>query len=1036
MLPPRLMHAAIAFAVTVAAYQAYMLAVVPFVEPASAAEATIQPLTADQLHQPPAALERSRPLLQKYFAPDHWCFAAPPIIVENGQTMVVLDTKQKYQQNAAGVLRVPRLAVIFFPHGFDRAGEPPSDAIILEPAGGATLQMDQQLGQGRGFGAMGHMQYGQLLGAVTLRSDMKEPGPQDDLLIETRDLYMNEELIRTTEAVTMKMGPHRARGRELVINFVKTDAPGGDAPATLFGKLDSLEISREVAALIAPGNITMFGAQTRGDGSPGNTPRGEFSDAPAQIDCTGPFRIDFNEYLASFTENVHVQQLHEDGALDELKNAHELTLYFLPTHAWGGDVASTAGAEKPSADSVRLEPATIEAISSPSVPLELDAPSQGAHARGGRLTVELMQRRVTLEAGGGGNVEVNYHDAEIKAPMVQYDLPPKGSSQRLGQMFARGGGGSLRAAPDPRRPGEILDVSWKQSMQMVRRGDQSVLVLDGRPRVEMAGLFRLWADQLELYLHETPAVAGKPSEAMAAAIQADRVVARGNVGIKSAELSGEVSQLDLKIFNAPETRPAGANSSAPGAAGSVASAPSPFERQRTGGVRRAYHIDGRVLEIDAVVRERRPQVAAIRVDGGVVFNETATTAPGDAPLKIVAEHLQVTDADTPEAKIEIRGGEATDSLPAGLAEISARGTLLRAPALTVNRGTNHALINSPGEAQLIMKRDVSGQPLAQPQPLRITWRDAMELDRDRITFTGNVFVEHPEGWLRTQRLSAVLTAPVQFDGAASGQSPEIAQLECWEGAAAEFDQHDAAGAVTSHQRLEVQSLTVNQITGAITGAGPGHVDSVHLSKGDGAWALLPDPVSGGGPPSQGVDRDGPPGAPQLKHLSIDFARGVEGNLHTRTIKVIGSVRTVYGPIDSWDQRLEMTPGGAPGLNVFWISCEALGVTESPLTRLQPPTPGAQRRAFGLIELAAEANVVIEGTHPEHGAFTAGGDRATYDQAKTLLMLHGAPATITYQHTPGGPFEDQRAKKWSFNQTTGDMKIEGFSPLQVNVVDPN
>ena len=32
--------------------------------------------------------------------------------------------------------------------------------------------------------------------------------------------------------------------------------------------------------------------------------------------------------------------------------------------------------------------------------------------------------------------------------------------------------------------------------------------------------------------------------------------------------------------------------------------------------------------------------------------------------------------------------------------------------------------------------------------------------------------------------------------------------------------------------------------------------------------------------------------------------------------------------------------------------------------------------------------MIEGEHPEHGAFTLRGDRATYDQAKTMFMLEG------------------------------------------------
>ena len=62
------------------------------------------------------------------------------------------------------------------------------------------------------------------------------------------------------------------------------------------------------------------------------------------------------------------------------------------------------------------------------------------------------------------------------------------------------------------------------------------------------------------------------------------------------------------------------------------------------------------------------------------------------------------------------------------------------------------------------------------------------------------------------------------------------------------------------------------------------------------------------PQQQDVDS----GPPKLRHLSIDFVRGVDGNVHTPEVSVYGDVRTVYGPIDAWDQRLEMTAGGRPG----------------------------------------------------------------------------------------------------------------------------
>lgn len=400
-------------------------------------------------------------------------------------------------------------------------------------------------------------------------------------------------------------------------------------------------------------------------------------------------------------------------------------------------------------------------------------------------------------------------------------------------------------------------------------------------------------------------------------------------------------------------------------------------------------------------------------------------------MRILAEHLAVTEADTTQAKIEIRGGDATGTLPAGLAEIAARGTVLRAPALAVNRGTSQAWINSPGEVQLLMTRDATGKPLPAPQPLRITWRDSMQLDRDHITFLGNVHVQHADGWQRTKRLVVVLTAPVQFDGARGGQAADLAQLECWEGAEAEFDQRDATGAVTAHQHMILESLIVNQVTGEIRGDGPGHIDSIHLSKGDGSWLIMPDAVGKNGEVPAPVEQDAPPAAPKLNHLSVDFVRGVDGNIHTPEVRVYGDVHTIYGPVERWDQRLTMSAGGSPGPDTFWITCDTLQVSDSPLARIQSSSPDGRRRASGLVELSAETNVVIEGEHPTRGAFTLRGHRATFDQAKTMFVLEGdgrLPATVTIQQFPGGPFQDQSAQKIMYWKNTGVLKVVGFSKI--------
>ena len=109
----RLTHAAIAFAVTAVLYQAYVLAVAPFVEPAWRVEQAAQSAESELVVTPAEALHRYRDLLTAYFPPTHWCFEQPPKALDNGQALIIFNNEEK---SASGQMTIPRCAVIFFSH--------------------------------------------------------------------------------------------------------------------------------------------------------------------------------------------------------------------------------------------------------------------------------------------------------------------------------------------------------------------------------------------------------------------------------------------------------------------------------------------------------------------------------------------------------------------------------------------------------------------------------------------------------------------------------------------------------------------------------------------------------------------------------------------------------------------------------------------------------------------------------------------------------------------------------------------------------
>ena len=177
----------------------------------------------------------------------------------------------------------------------------------------------------------------------------------------------------------------------------------------------------------------------------------------------------------------------------------------------------------------------------------------------------------------------------------------------------------------------------------------------------------------------------------------------------------------------------------------------------------------------------------------------------------------------------------------------------------------------------------------------------------------------------------------------------------------------------------------------------------------------------------------------LRYLKVKFQRDVQGNLHSRYVEARRNVKAIYGPVDSWQQRLVRSRRDGPGKDTIWISSDKLRVGEDPMARVQraktSQADDLSSKRLGPMQLSAAGNVVIEGHDPQRGEFTATGDRATYDQQKTMFVLVGngrKPATLTHQQYPGSPPSENSFQKIIYWQSTGDWNLEGGN-LQWNQV---
>ncbi len=994
----RLTHAGIAFAVTVVVYQLYVLLAVPFIEPphtriiSQVTDGTEAPADYTPTH-------KHRELLAAYFPANHWTLAAPPKSFDNGQAMIVLDD---YQPNDSGEVRVNKCAVLFFPHEREPGEVPPRDAIILEAPHGAVIQLDESFQAG--FNGVGRLQWARLLGDIVVRSDMNEPGPADDLLLKTRDLYMNQDLIRTDAEVDMRLGEHWGKGKVLEIRLVAIERGQASAGPSI-GGIDSLEIRENVSAHLAVQSTGLF------DGK--KVPQGEMP--PVEINCDGSFKFDFTSNLASFVDKVRVLQTYSNGARNRLL-CDALNLYLAAEDETISPVVDDPNAATSIAGRTRtvsaLHAGTVEAHGTELNPVDLSSDTHDAAAKCGLMRIELGPQRISFS--GQDEIVLTYQGNEIHAPMVQYTAPAKDSGQRIGTLLAAGNGW-LKGVPGTANTQQPFEVRWTDGMELRRVNGQPVLNVRGRPRLTMAG-GRLWADDLELTLRER-AIDGSEDDLLPSEVVPSRMVANGHVDIQSAELSGKVNELVIDVAYTPSDLVLG-NASGAGSPGGNSSL---LGGGAAGG--RAYNINAETLAVEMVVRAGNAAVRSLDARGDLMFREEALGNAGTQPLVVRGKELTVRKADTPAAELSLKGQPAS---------ITAQGMSIQAVEILANRGTSGAMINSPGQLQIPMARDLAGNELSEPEVLEITWQGGMNMENDRVTFQGDVVGRTSTGQLNTNRLVAVLSQPIRFDGATQREQTQLAQIECWEGIAAQFVQRDAVGTTAVH-RMALESISANQLTGIVAGVGPGFVESVHLSKTE----RKPMPFVDVTPDADFKTAAATRPEQQLRFLRIEFNKGVEGNLleqKGRYVAVLGNVHTVYGPVDAWEQKLPIMPQGSLRPETIYIESHRLQVAQSPNARLDRDS------RLAAVELMAEGtgvpggDVVIEGVGGEQGVFNIRAHRAKYDQQKTKFMLEGdgvRPAVLTREQYPGGPRDEQSFNALEYNQSTDEWKATGVGRGQLN-----
>jgi lipopolysaccharide export system protein LptA len=1056
----RLLHSAVACAIVVTAYWLYSLVAVPIIEPTIAGPSGTNGEGGAYESGDSIRIRQFAAL----FAPDAWELKNP-ITLENDRILLLLKN-YKNSRDGSGKVELDCCTMIFLWDGpAEDEAQRIRQSVVLEAKQGAILQFDKPLDLPR----IGRLIGGTLMGPIVIRSQGKLPGPEDDLLIHTNDVQLNEREVWTPNPVEFRWGKNFGRGEDMRIRLLADPSkPAGAFNAPNVSGVETFELrhvrqlhlesvpaassqssggaaptSAAGPSLPPPSGERALPGSSRGQneispsvqGGSAQSPNAE--DLPVEITCDGSFIFNVVKRVATFAENVNILRLNPNGPSDQIQG-ELLSLFF----------AAPDNSKAGSDNSANLEFERVEARGHPVV---ICAPTQDLTGRGERLEYNLKTQLISLE--GGPDTFLRQGRNEIHAPALQYQyLGPN----RLGKAFAKGPGrltGQMADKPDQR-----LDARWNDQLRLVPQGENHVISFSGGAALDYSGIGHLQAQEIYFWLKENaqPQNAGRPR------IQPDRMMARNKVAVNSPRFSAEVEQLEVwfeqkdspqgirwKVEAGGETKDGQGPLDNPPQGSSILrglpaaqrqipqphtayqiplpAAPVSYEQVRGAPaepdpVERHFKISGGVLRARVTTQnEENPALAEITIEDRVRLEESQTAATDERPVLILGDRLHGLDLSYPSATVSIVGNPA---------HFEGRGIALNGANIHLDRGANRLWIDGPGRMDLPLSSQAAGQALMPGQPINmqgtlvIEWKRRMLFDGRNARFEDSVSATTPRQHLQTDVLEARLRTPFNFsDPSLQNQSrAELEELHCSGGAFLENHSADAGQQITSFDRIVVTDLGMNVQSGELTAGGPGWLNSVTPGASDTSQNPSTANLLMGRPGAQASGgANPPPAANQLYCLHVRFQGSITGNIRQGGLVFHDRVRAAYAPALDWTAMIDPDKQANLGPQGVALQCNQLRVNQMAL-------PGGNGQS---IEVEALGNAVAEG---QNGVYTARAHRVTFSQAKELLILEGdgrTDAELFIQEQPGGPRKNWAAQKIYYWRKTGSVKTDRMRAIEID-----
>src|SRR3972149_1261758 len=475
---PRLLRCAVSFAIVVVTYLFYALVAVPLIEPTIAGSSGTSSENGFSEH----GIDQRITQLEGLFPPGALDLKKLKIL-ENDKVKLLLND---YKNLGDGRVELQPCTMVFLWDGpAEDEAQRKRQSVILEAPQGAILKFDAPIDL-RSL-KIGRLVGGYLLGPITIRSQGKLPGPEDDLLILTRDVQLNEKEQRTPNPVEFTWGRNFGRGQDMHIKLLAgRSATNKEVNAPNISGVEVFEMRRVERLHIEaqPAASGNKGAAT----SPANQSGGFLSadgaaDLPLEITCRGAFSFNVIKRVASFAQQVDVVRLNPNGPSDQIQG-DLLSMYFVARDQ-----------SKPATDNVPdLEPERIEMRGHP---VTVNAPSQNLTARSERLEYNLKTNLIALD--GGPEVFLRQGANEIHGRSLQYQsLGPN----RLGRAAAQGPGWLQAQMAD--KPDQQLKAHWNDQLRLFPQDQNHVLSFTGGAILDYADIGRMEAKEIFFWLNEHP----------------------------------------------------------------------------------------------------------------------------------------------------------------------------------------------------------------------------------------------------------------------------------------------------------------------------------------------------------------------------------------------------------------------------------------------------------------------------------------------------------------------------------------------------